>query len=552
MKPRFIVLLGVCLLTIAAIVWSQSGSDSQTGVRPYSGTACSYHGVPDSLCTRCHPELAAGFKQRGDWCAEHSLPESQCYLCNPELKPPSSTASTPSHDEHEGSHTESAPNIDWCEEHRVPESQCTRCHPELVESFKARHDWCGGHDIPESHCYLCNPGIKFPQETEYKTWKQSQSTGGRPKTSLFRPNTKHCSTDDAVIQLASIETARRSGIELTSVSSYYEAESIEAPAEIEFAATASLLVTSRASGTLIRWLRDPGEWLDKGDVIAHLESAQAASEKAEFLAARATLNAAQAERHRKMELSSAGMVSARELQDAEVAHQSARSGLQQAAATLKALGFTTHELDEMDDGDAESLILPVRAREAGTLVEYRAELGDIIETGKPVALIAQTGELWAVASVRECDLGRIRLGQSARLSADGNALQRAQGIVTWISDAVDPKTRAGTVRITLPRGDSQLRAHQFVQAIVQANSPSGEVEIPESAVQWDGCCNIVFVSETPDRFRPRKVSIEFSSRAGYVVKGLSDGETIVARGSYLLKTELMKGSIGAGCCGTGA
>lgn len=43
------------------------------------------HGVPEEVCTRCHPERAARFKERGDWCREHAVPESQCLLCQPEL-----------------------------------------------------------------------------------------------------------------------------------------------------------------------------------------------------------------------------------------------------------------------------------------------------------------------------------------------------------------------------------------------------------------------------------------------------------------------------------
>ena len=78
------------------------------------------------------------------------------------------------------------------------------------------------------------------------------------------------------------------------------------------------------------------------------------------------------------------------------------------------------------------------------------------------------------------------------------------------------------------------------------------VIVPQEAVQWEGCCNVVFVSETRDRFRPRKVKVEFASGQGYAVSGLKPGEKIVTHGSYMLKTELMKGSIGAGCCGVGA
>ncbi len=47
---------------------------------------CGEHAVPESQCSRCHPELIAAFKATNDWCEEHGLPESQCLQCNPNLK----------------------------------------------------------------------------------------------------------------------------------------------------------------------------------------------------------------------------------------------------------------------------------------------------------------------------------------------------------------------------------------------------------------------------------------------------------------------------------
>lgn len=47
---------------------------------------CGEHGVAESQCTRCNPELAAAFKATGDWCDEHGLPESQCKKCNPDIE----------------------------------------------------------------------------------------------------------------------------------------------------------------------------------------------------------------------------------------------------------------------------------------------------------------------------------------------------------------------------------------------------------------------------------------------------------------------------------
>ena len=47
---------------------------------------CPEHGVPESVCTRCNPQLVAAFQAKGDWCKEHGVPASQCIACKPELK----------------------------------------------------------------------------------------------------------------------------------------------------------------------------------------------------------------------------------------------------------------------------------------------------------------------------------------------------------------------------------------------------------------------------------------------------------------------------------
>lgn len=47
---------------------------------------CDEHQVPESQCTKCHPELIPAFKATSDWCEEHQMPESQCRKCKPDLK----------------------------------------------------------------------------------------------------------------------------------------------------------------------------------------------------------------------------------------------------------------------------------------------------------------------------------------------------------------------------------------------------------------------------------------------------------------------------------
>jgi cobalt-zinc-cadmium efflux system membrane fusion protein len=197
-------------------------------------------------------------------------------------------------------------------------------------------------------------------------------------------------------------------------------------------------------------------------------------------------------------------------------------------------------------------LVPVRAKQSGVLSEQRVALGEVISAGSSIGLVTERGKFWVEARVRENELSRISVGQHATLSADGQGLSRTQGTVIWVAASVDPATRMGRVRIQPEINGNPLYAHQFVEVAIEAQSPSNLILVARDAVQWEGCCNVVFVSESADRFRPRKVNVLFSNGMYYAVSGVRSGERIVTKGSYLLKTELMKDGLGAGCCGVGA
>jgi membrane fusion protein, heavy metal efflux system len=99
----------------------------------------------------------------------------------------------------------------------------------------------------------------------------------------------------------------------------------------------------------------------------------------------------------------------------------------------------------------------------------------------------------------------------------------------------------------------RIRAHEFGRLQITDDVTQSAILIPKGAVQWEGCCNVVFVRDAPDRFYPRKVDVERADLTHYrAMKGLQPDDEVVVQGSFLLKTELKKSSIGAGCCGLDA
>lgn len=74
------------LVLLAGCATPSGGHGTLTELSRVEGTVelCD-HRVPAQVCTRHHPELVAQFKRAGDWCTPHGVPESQCLVCHPDL-----------------------------------------------------------------------------------------------------------------------------------------------------------------------------------------------------------------------------------------------------------------------------------------------------------------------------------------------------------------------------------------------------------------------------------------------------------------------------------
>jgi cobalt-zinc-cadmium efflux system membrane fusion protein len=89
----------------------------------------------------------------------------------------------------------------------------------------------------------------------------------------------------------------------------------------------------------------------------------------------------------------------------------------------------------------------------------------------------------------------------------------------------------------------------FAKASIAVRDHQPALVVPVDSVQWEGCCNVVFVKRSDVLYEPRKVMLGVNTGSVYeVLHGVQAGEEIVTQGSFLLKTEILKGSIGAGCC----
>ncbi|MBM4109272.1 MAG: efflux RND transporter periplasmic adaptor subunit [Phycisphaerae bacterium] len=430
-----------------------------------------------------------------------------------------------------------------CEEHGVPEALCVECRPFLKAAFVAAGDWCTEHDTPESQCRVCNPASARDAAARARSagadlrWQQEPSLT--------------CSTSAAVVTLASPAVVRAVGFEYAQVRAAPLTRTVERDSELAYNATRYARLSSRAAGVVAEVVKDLGETAERGDVLAVVESTDVGSAKSDLLQALELVKLWEANATRERALVERGVGVEREALEAETKAAESRIGANRARQRLRNFGLSKEHIEAVErDGDTSSL-LQLRAPFGGTIVERAVVTGELVEPGRLVVAVADTGTMWAMVDLSESDMAVVQPGQQASVTVDGLPGRTFAGRLTWISTQVDPRTRTVKARVELDNGQGVLRANMFGRARISAGDSRRAVTVPKEAVQWEGCCNVAFVrGETEGTtFRPARLVLLHDAGDRYeVAGGLEPGDTIVTRGSYILKNEILKNAVGAGCC----
>ncbi len=441
---------------------------------------------------------------------------------------------------------------DWCAEHQVPESECTKCHSDLIEKFKDKGDWCGEHGVPESHCRLCNPDLKFPQEAALIVAQDTFAVASDEieVELFFRKNRAVCATNGALIQFASAETVDRAGLTVQKVFSAQLERGIDAPAETKFDETHLTVVTISVPALVTKWLVSAGDAVEKDAVLAILNSPEITELQSALLSAQADYEIHRKELERFQELKSKKMISDSEYDRQISESKKALAELTSRRGLLLAAGMTEKDIDWIIETGQVSNELPLRAPEKGIVVERKAQLGELLGEGNAYAMLADPNSMWIEASLSEEQIRHVSKGQKLTFTSDGQGLNRVGAKIIWVSRNLDSHSRTGIVRASVIGASQHFQAGEFGHVTISTNENSMVTLVPKDAVQWEGCCNVVFVKETEQRYRPKKVQVAEGSGPYYqIISGLKPGEEVVVDGAFLLKTELKKSSIGAGCCG---
>jgi multidrug efflux pump subunit AcrA (membrane-fusion protein) len=116
-----------------------------------------------------------------------------------------------------------------------------------------------------------------------------------------------------------------------------------------------------------------------------------------------------------------------------------------------------------------------------------------------------------------------------------------------VGDTLDPQTRTVPVRITVANPATRLRPGMFATALINGPKTRTAVFAPEDALQDINGMTVVFVTPDGTNFRAQAVRLGTRTEGrAEITEGLKPGDRIVVNGAFMLKSELLKGTMGDG------
>jgi len=483
------------------------------------GLRCVEHGVPEKFCTLCHPEL----KGKLIWCEEHGVPEDICTLCHPEVK--------------------EKYKVTTCE-HGLPAEYCPKCGkgqaPNLVND-----GWCVEHNEPEATCSKCKAEEK-PSESKEKGEKHSHSEADEePKAAGKKVDIRPLS----IVKMKNPKVAGKIGFKTAPVTEERHAHRLSANAEVAYNASRYAEVRPRVSGFAREVKIEVGDEVRTGQVLVVIDSPEVGTAKAQYLTALPGVSLAEATLKRTTALIQKDALPGKNQLEAETKLHQARAEQMNAEQRLRNLGFGDKELARIRETRDSTTLLNVLAPIDGTVVAREAVVGEAVEPTTQLFDVADTSVMWAWIDVSERDAALVSKGQAVTFSVSGTEGAAYHGRVIWLGAEVNPQTRTTRIRAELKNPDGKLRANQFGRAEIQVEEDHAALIVPKSAVQDFERAHLVFIAQDDGSFRPQRVSTRPVGRrdAVEVTWGLKPGMHVVTARSFLLKTELMRDALGAGC-----
>ena len=330
-------------------------------------------------------------------------------------------------------------------------------------------------------------------------------------------------------------------------------------------------VKSKASGIVTKLFVDTGDKVKKGQLLAQLDKveieAQVEQSRAALQAADANLTSAEADSQRAkvdaegpdvpllkrgydraLGMAKDGVVSQSALDDADKDYKMALNKQNVAKAQVTVLQAKIAQAQAQVAEDRANLqqleeqlgYTDIESPIDGVILSRDVEMGDAVSSilvlGSSATLVmtlGDTSQVYVKGKVDESDIGKVYLGQAARIKVESFKDKTFNGVVTKISPMGVEKDNVTTfeVRVSINNPGGELKAEMTANAEIVLEEHPKVLQIPEGAIMYDKDKKAsVDVPDPSAKDGMRKVAVNIGISNGAkteVLSGLKEGDQVV-------------------------
>jgi cobalt-zinc-cadmium efflux system membrane fusion protein len=359
--------------------------------------------------------------------------------------------------------------------------------------------------------------------------------------------------DEGTVSLGEAAQAQ-AGIATEAVKRLTRSDRVEAPGILALDEKRTARLGSLVDGLVIKAHAEVGDRVRTGEVLAELHSHVVHDAWADYRKAVAERRRRETEQtfarqneERAKRLLAAKAISEQDVRRAEADRVAAdeqldmaKTEVRRAEEALEHYGVTNAEDPSGESGE----YIPVRSPLDGVVLEKSITQGTAVTVGTPLFVVANLTELWAVAEIDETQLLQVQAGRSTELRVSAYPGEIFAGRISFVADMINPKTRRVTVRCQVPNADARLKPEMYATITLSAGDPREVLAVPSAAIQEIEGKPFVFVKTEAGSYERRDVAVGPEAEGWVEVRsGLKEGEAVATAGSFLLKSEMLKGSL---------
>lgn len=310
---------------------------------------------------------------------------------------------------------------------------------------------------------------------------------------------------------------------------------LKLPGEVIFNEHNIVRVVPRVPGMVTAVYGHHGQQVEKGEVLAVVESPMLADLRSQYFVAKKRLTLARTTYEREKQLWEEKITAKQEFLLAQELWNEAEIALELASVKLRALGVQP----ESNHLKTNFTHYEIRAPISGIIIAKAIVLGEALKEDREIYTIADISTVWTAVTVYPKDLNVIRMGQKVAVKATAFDVA-GEGAITFISTLIGGQTRTATARVELDNTAGQWRPGMFVNAELVAEEIEVPIAVSVDAIQTLRDWSVVFGRYDP-YFEVRPLELGRSDgEMVEVLKGLARGEQYAGGNSFALKAELGK------------